>query len=311
MCKNNNTIKLGENTYSFVWGDEFDSSSLDSSKWTWDKANSCMSPSDSNELILVDDERAIKLKDSKLVLTSSILSNNGDGSHLYGTPASVSTIDKMAYVYGYCEIRAKVPFGKGLWPSFWAVSDKTLHPIPQKKYITEIDVFEVFGTRDGIVPNLHKWYQKEIYSYDELHDRKCFNHTQFAQQMFCGSKNIIYNFGEQSHDISNLSNEFHTYGFEWTPEEISMYIDGIKYMTYDILNSYDDCDDMTGFHEPIVIIFNNFLFVNSSDYIPEFERGIPTVINDCEENLPAVYEIEYFRLYQNKEVPESKLYLKR
>jgi beta-glucanase (GH16 family) len=114
MCKNNNTIKLGENTYSFVWGDEFDSCSLDSSKWTWDKANSCMSPSDSNELILVDDERAIKLKDSKLVLTSSILSNNGDGSHLYGTPASVSTIDKMAYVYGYCEIRAKVPFGKGL-----------------------------------------------------------------------------------------------------------------------------------------------------------------------------------------------------
>ncbi len=307
VVNNPQAIVLGGNTYDYVWGDEFNGISLEDSKWEWSKETTGMQTSDPNEYLILDDDRAIEVKDGTLRMTSSVIAEKEDGSKLYASPASVHTEGKMSYLYGYCEIRAKVPFGKGLWPSFWAVSDKILHQNINRKYVAEIDIFEVFGTDDGVVPNLHKWYNKNIYNYDEIHGVNYKNHTQFNNANFSEDINNTYYFGNIQ-DISKLSNEYHTYGFEWTPTEISMYVDGEKYMTYDIVNSYDECDDMNGFHEPIVIIFNNHLFVPSGDYIPDYEPGVPTLITGSEENLSSVFEIDYFRLYQNKSIADSAIY---
>jgi len=303
-------IKLGENTYTYVWGDDFDGETLDPSKWTWDCENSGMKSSDITELINVDDERAIRLKNGNVQLIASVLEEKEDGKKLYGTPASLSTHGKMAYTYGYCEIRARVPFGKGLWPGFWATTDCSFIDRDKMNYVAEIDIFEIFGTLDGVVPNIHKWYKKSNYPYDEIHGEKTNNHTQFNGYKFFYDKNENYYFAEHQDDISNLNNEFHIYGFEWTPKEMSMYVDGEKYMTYDIVNSYDSSKEMDDFHQPTSILFNNHLFVSSGDFIPEFERGVPTLINGNEEVLPSIFEIDYFRLYQNKSLTSNKLFVK-
>ncbi len=304
-----NEIKLGDNTYTYVWGDEFDGDCLDPEKWEWSVEKTGMVSLNEEEYIILNDERVLNVSDGKLRLISCVVEEKEDGSKQYASSASVHTAEKMSYLYGYCEIKAKVPFGKGLWPSFWACTEKS-RSSKDRKYITEIDIFEVFGTDDGVVPNIHKWYDKNSYPYGEIYNWKYGNHTQYNNCHFCEDKNKTYFYAEHKKDISNLNNEFHTYGFEWTPTEMSMYVDGEKYMTYDIVNSYDECDDMRGFHEPLNIIFNNHLFVSTGDYIPDYIPGVPTLINGCEENLPSVYEIEYFRLYQNKSLKESKIYFK-
>jgi len=45
---------------------------------------------------------------------------------------------KFTFQYGYAEIRAKVPRGRGLWPAFWMLPET-------QKSLPEIDVMEILG----------------------------------------------------------------------------------------------------------------------------------------------------------------------
>ena len=112
------------------------------------------------------------------------------------------------------------------------------------------------------------------------------------------SKKTSYKYSE----YANLNDEYHTYGFEWTPTELKMYVDGTHYNTFDITKSYDLCEDMSGFHDPLFIIFNNHLFTPESSYKPNLITGNEGV-------LPMAYEIDWFRVYQSKDVEGSQIWL--
>ncbi len=53
----------------------------------------------------------------------------------------VSSHDKFAFTYGYIEIRAKFPGGKGVWPAFWLMPQTHQWP-------PEFDVAEYYAGRD-------------------------------------------------------------------------------------------------------------------------------------------------------------------
>ena len=59
---------------------------------------------------------------------------------------------------------------------------------------------------------------------------------------------------------------------------------------------------MSGFHDPLYIIFNNHVFTPGANFKPG-------QINGYESNLPATYEIDYVRLYQGTET-NSQLWTK-
>lgn len=88
--------------------------------------------------------------------------------------------------YGYFEISAELPAGRGLWPAFWMVGDGDYGD-------HEIDVFEVLGHEPGRV-------------YQTTHGPG-------------GSAGTSYGGVESSAG-------FHAYGLEWTPEAIVWYVDG-------------------------------------------------------------------------------------
>jgi O-antigen/teichoic acid export membrane protein len=104
----------------------------------------------------------------------------------------LTTAPTFSFTYGYVEMRARVPRGRGLWSAFW------LAPIDQS-WPPEIDVLEALG-----------------------HDTRSYVMT--AHRNFLGFHSQSQ-FRTQTPDIAE---NFHVYAVKWTAEEIVWYFDGVQ-----------------------------------------------------------------------------------
>lgn len=272
--------------YEYVWGDEFEGTSLDRTKFSLQEHMT-----GSGTMVVSGDEDVVSVSDGRLkMIAKRYYDPQRDGTQ-YKVPKSVSTVYNMNFSYGYAEIRARVPFQFGAWPSFWSKSNQSPYLDANAcDYTIEVDIFEIFGNLTEVEPNLHKWYRLQNYDYDTKHNVEAGNHTQFPEK----DKNIY-----QFQQSSKLSYEYHTYGMEWTPTKISMFVDGEKYHTFDLTKTFDLNSDMSGFkNQPLFLIFNNHLMPEDGDYVT-------TIIKN--EELPTEYFIDYLRLYQKP--GQGKLYI--
>lgn len=275
------------NGYVAVWGDDFDGDTLNTEKWQFTKGMSGY-----NNLILTANPEVVSVSNSNLNLNTIRYKDETNEEIKYAATYSISTPETMNFKYGYIEMRAKVPYKVGSWPSFWMKATNG----PEKKYnflsdgnckdyMTEVDIFEVFGDVDTAVSNIHKWYD-----ITKFNKRNC-NYNIVKPKV----PYIFDNYG-------NLSNEYHIYGFEWTPEKMLMSINGKVYMTYDLNDNIDVSGietDMRGFHDPMYILFNNHLTK------PEWDVSKNISDND----FPMSYSIDWIYLYQIPGVGE--LYTKK
>lgn len=269
--------------YTYVWGDEFEGTSLD--KKLWHQSTKMAATA---EMALDNTELTTFTKNGYLNMLALRYWDPKKAGVEYVCPWSVTTMETMSYKYGYVEIRAKMPFVRGAWASFWTSSSGALGPERTADYSIEVDIFENFASLDTIAPNVHKWYGDG-------------RHTQW------GDEREKYTF-----DSLNINDEYHIYGFEWTPEKMTMYVDDKPYFTYDLSINFDEdyaankdngASDMSGFDTQLYLIFNNHLFTSSSSYLP---------YDGCEiypTDLPTEYVIDYVRLYQKND-GISKLYTK-
>ena len=265
--KSENFQAVAKKDYEYVWGDEFGGNSLDQSKWCFEDKMS-----GSNMMPCLRDSNVVNVNEGLLKLTAVRYYNSSRPTAQYATNSSVCTQDTMSYQYGYLEIRAKVPFKQGAWPSFWLLSQEAIgNKMKKYDYNIEVDVFEVFSSLNTLVPNIHKWFPNDY-------------HTMYNSGKRT-SKSYAFS------DYSNLSQEYHTYGFEWTPEKMIMSVDGTDYMSYDLTENYDTEGSMEGFNTNLFVIFNNFIYVPDSGNTTE-----SNMVNNNE--LPFEYFIDYIRLYQ-------------
>ena len=265
--------------YDYVWGDEFEEGYLDSDKWTvYAKMGSNPSKGFHND----KDEKVIGVENGSLRLTA-YKDENGE----YHVPTSVLTRDTMNFAYGYVEIRASLPIQTGVWSSFWALTVADNASIgrlatPKCQNVAEIDIFEVFNTNE-VCGTIIKWADNSWYPRSKS-----------------GTQRMVIN-----------DNEFHVFGYEWTPTELNYYCDGVLYARFDItepwtnpgeygkgkdgwtyINADETGYDMSCFSDPQYLIFNNHLFYegisNANQYInisnPDFKS--------------ADYLIDYCRVYQ-------------
>ena len=262
--------------YEYVWGDEFETESLDMTKWMFGNNMTART----EMAVINDDPDIISVSDSKLKLRAIRYFDMDDSNIEYATSQTISTQNTMSYLYGYVEMRAKIPFGRGAWPSFWCVSNRSLAN-KNFDYFVEVDIFENFASANKLKPNLHKWYTDG-------------NHTQHP-----GGKAFEFDFN------SNFEDEYHIIGFEWTPYVINMYVDDELYTVYDLNNNFDKKSNMDVFKEvPLYLIINNHLFVESFTNWKPYEGCDVTP-----EDLPYEYFIDYVRLYQLPN--EGKLYTEK
>ena len=97
---------------------------------------------------------------------------------------------KFSFRYGYAEMRAKIPKGKGLWPAFWMLPfDNTSKP--------EIDVVEFLGHLPRVA---------------EMH----YHYLDRGKRQGPG----------QEWQGPDFSQDWHTFAVDWQPSRIIWYVDG-------------------------------------------------------------------------------------
>lgn len=184
-----------------VWHEEFDGDALDSSSFGFERSM------DNSDIAYSNDAQNVKVCNGNLVLKANRTENG------YTTAEGLSTKKTMAFKYGYLEMRARVPYSHGAWPSLWAKSSPTHHE-ENVGWGAEVDIFEVFSSTNKLYPNLHKYGHDQGPHYDIQSTALKSNGYTFA-------------------DGADL-NDYHIYGFEWTKDYMKFYVDGVCYQTYDL-----------------------------------------------------------------------------
>ena len=284
--------------YKLVWADEFDGNELDPKKWRLEAMMSGASKFGTKEPIydLATDERVVKVEDGMLKLNVYY----DEERDTFVGPVSPCTKETMSFVYGYVEMRARMPYSHGAWPSFWTQGRNALNQDKDQQYFTEIDIFEINGTMHWAASNLHKWY----YDYEEGKSPFWEKGKPCNENMQTAIGNSLASPESRQGYYRPVDPEgFNTYGFLWTPEKMEMYINGKLNAHFDITKDYGRPSGMKPFHRPNFLILNNYLLVDSSEFARA--KAIHATPEDVKTQVP--YEIEYIRLYQREGEGELNL----
>jgi beta-glucanase (GH16 family) len=130
------------------------------------------------------------------------------------TSARLTTREKVSFLYGKIEFRAKVPVTDGTWAAGWLLGDAYRDEISWP-YCGEIDVLECVG------------HEIDDESGDGINHGSC--HTR------------AFYFKEGNHitnilNVDDMTGSFHTYSIEWLPDGVRAFVDSTHYYTYDKLD---------------------------------------------------------------------------
>ncbi|MEI8342333.1 MAG: glycoside hydrolase family 16 protein, partial [Verrucomicrobiota bacterium] len=184
-----------------IWSDEFNSSSLDTTKWGFEVNGK--GGGNGEKQYYTNRQQNAKITDGKLVITARKENFQGpDGKREY-TSARLVTKGKADWKYGRFEARLKFPKGKGYWPAFWLMPTGSVYGGWARS--GEIDIAEVIGDKPNIL-------------YGTLHYG-----DKWPKNTHTGDKIIL--------PSGDFSDDFHVIAIEWEEGEIRWYLDGKLYQT--------------------------------------------------------------------------------
>lgn len=179
-----------------VWADEFNGSTVDGSKWTFETGGSGWG---NNEL-------QFYTTGANSSITSGILNINARRESFSGsqyTSSRMITKGKGDWLYGRFEVRAKLPKGRGTWPAIWMLpSDNSYGTWPSSG---EIDIMEHVG-----------------YDPNKVH---CSVHTSAYNHMRGTQKTA-------SKMEPTAIDSFNTYRVDWTPFSVRGFINNVQYFEF-------------------------------------------------------------------------------
>lgn len=139
------SAKMPAQEYQLVWHDEFDGTTLDSSKWSIRQPGPRFGGFNTLDNAKLDGQ-------GDLVITMRRESPDKI------TTAMISTDGKYAPRYGYYECRVKVQHKSGNWTAFWLQSPDMSQVGNTRKNGTEIDIYEyAVPMKAQVMSNLH-WF---------------------------------------------------------------------------------------------------------------------------------------------------------
>lgn len=268
--------------WKLVWRDEFAGDAIDPTKWDfdigngfYDDKNSVWIPGWGNEELqyYTGEPANVSVKGGMLTIRAVKESLLGCGY----TSARLKTRKRdgtplFTKLYGRFDIRARAPWGKGLWPALWM--------LPQDDRYGgwaasgEIDLMEIVGEKSHEVLN-------SIHFGSVYPQRSLITHV---------------------HPLPNGGTvaDWHVYSLEWEPGEIRFYVDGVHTATRDHWWSCSRTADGKGldpkrasdlnpwpapFDQPFYLVMNLAVGGNFP--------GAP----DAATHFPAELVVDYVRVY--------------
>lgn len=188
--------------YLLVWADEFDQPGLpDPSRWHHDTEFNRKGWFN-NERQYYSGPRAQNavVRDGRLILTARLESRSDqtDWGGQHYSSARLLTRGNAAWTYGFIEVRAKLPCGKGTWPAIWMLGSGGRWPDDG-----EIDILEQVGSRPARV-------------FSTVHTK-------------AGSG--AHGIGGET-QLPSACSAFHTYQLLWTADEMRFGIDGVPHFRF-------------------------------------------------------------------------------
>lgn len=182
------------------WNEEFDGEAVDFSTWNyWVTGN----PYNDELQYYTNREKNSRIEDGLLVIEAHEEEYTGtDGTRSY-TSARMHTQGKADFLYGRFEIRARLPFGQGLWPAIWMMP--TYSEYGGWPSSGEIDIMELLG-------------QDPTKTYGTLH--------------FGGSGSAHASSGTSyTLPSGTFFEDFHTFALEWEEGVMRWYVDDLLFLT--------------------------------------------------------------------------------
>ncbi|WNB17066.1 glycoside hydrolase family 16 protein [Marivirga arenosa] len=203
--------------FNLVWQDEFDSDQL-SDDYTFEIGTGSNGWGN-NELQYYKKENT-RLEDGFLVIQAK---KENFGGRQY-TSSRIITEGKKEFKYGRIDIRARMPYGQGIWPALWMLGGNFREV--GWPFCGEIDIMEMIGGqgRENTVHGTVHWQSNDGYA----------------------------NFGhKKTLNDRTLAEQFHVYSIVWNADEIEWFIDNQSYGKIDLRPSH-----LSEFREKFFFIFN-------------------------------------------------------
>ncbi len=203
-----------------VWNDEFDQSTLDTSKWNFQTGDGTAEGipgwGNGEEQTYTNRTQNLQLENGFLKITARKESLQGKSY----TSARINTQDKFSFQYGRIVVRAKLPKIAGTWPAVWMLGDNYSNVGWPR--CGEIDFIEQNGQeKDKIIGTSH-WF-----------DEGSSNNAKYSTTL----------------DFPKLTESFQKYTLVWNESYIRMFVGSAKY--YEIA-----LNDTLPFDQPFFLLIN-------------------------------------------------------
>jgi beta-glucanase (GH16 family) len=188
--------------YRLVWADEFDQDGLpDPTRWAYDTGMN-KAGWHNRELQYYAGPRAENavVREGRLVITArrESLSTAPDWGGQRYTSTRLFTQGRRDWTYGFFEVRAKLPCGRGTWPAIWLLNRAVEWPAGG-----ELDIMEHVGKNPGHV-------------FSSIHTAA--NHG--GNPVGGGTR------------LEHACSRFHNYQMHWTADRLRFAVDGRVHLEY-------------------------------------------------------------------------------
>ncbi len=248
-------------TYNLVWYDEFDYSGLpDPTKWDYD--------TEGNEAGWGNNEAQHYTKANKknAQVENGILKIIAHKEDFGGKRfTSARLISKADWKYGKIEVNAKLPPGRGTWSAIWMMPGGWSFNDGNWPDIGEIDIMEHVGHDLGVI---HASAHSKDYQWQA--------NTQKTGTI----------------SVTDVSEKFHSYILEWTPDVIKAFVDDSLYFEY---RNESLGETKWPYDKPFYLIMNVAVGGAWGSM-----QGID------EDAFPQTMEVDYIRIYQKNVLTENE-----
>lgn len=241
--------------WELVWADEFEASSLNRENWIPETGAGGWG--NNERQFYTDRPENVRLENGHLIIEARKESYRGSDY----TSARLKTQYLHSWAYGRMEARLKLPTGQGIWPAFWMLGDD--FPTAGWPGCGEIDIMENIGDPLTVYGTVHG-------------------------PGYSGGGGIGESYTSSQ---GSLAEEFHVYAVEWTPTEISWFVDDVRFNT---ITSRDVPGEWVYDH-PFFLILNLAVGGNWPGY------------PDQTTEFPQQLVVDYVRVYRDPDLSAGDL----